>query len=411
MPKIQIINAPIPTFVDPWSKVVESTIGGVISVRQEVFGGGDDFTRVGDIQASLTRDQVFGNVLSLIRGVTMLGGPGYRGNIKQSGVKLVNDDNGIALLNDRVLYFKGDTNPNLGGYVTIDDTIKSPTSDVPSNQYINWQNHQTIIVDGANLLIKDNLWPKDDNGTLDIVVLRRPNQNRGVAGNILIDNDVTNIKANIFADGGVFSYDGEKYTDTEIQTEITNFGYPKYMITKTACPDPVLDYLAYVDCMDGDDGGVENLKHQFKLLGSIYSRNTIGGAKHSNPNDPKSNFISTGSVNGYGEALTSIEEALAYDLKLFRFYHLNFMRCELDGVPGTIEGVEFDGTLTPGTCEHDFSLDTEDQVICREAAVDARMEIDGQACFGANNWSLNNQGVIIEYQPYAILSPVFRLAR
>lgn len=371
-----------PAEVDPWSENPASQVQGTVNVREDVYDpAGQSYTRIGDVQSSLSRDAILEKVLVLIKGVpSFLNG----GTVGINGTKLVNSSGGYKLSNGAILYFKG-------GDVTIDDGL------VTTDNALDWSGHQSIIVIGGNLYINDNLWPLLEKGTLDIVVLRNPDQKRGEAGNILVDKEVTNLKANIFADGALFNY------DKDAQKTIGVNDYPLYMVAGTGCP--ISDYENYVDCMDGSETST-NLKHQMRLWGSLNSRNTIGGTKVDDNNHPTAFVLST-SVNGYGELVDersrTIEEALAYDLKYFRFFHKNYKECT-----GVDAGKYKD---QQGACE-DYghaNLDVTDQVICRENMNDKAADDGKDTTFevACNDPDTRNDAFVVEYQPYSVESKVF----
>ena len=158
------------------------------------------------------RDVVFEQVMKIIRGISS-SYLGYGG--------VVEDDwtiysGGEYLVSDSVLYFTGGS----GDVVTIkggaiDDITK------------------TILVVGADVYVKNNIYRTGEDGELGIIVLA----DEGVGGNMYVEDQVTDLHANIFLDGSLFRADsgGNIYGDAE-------------------------------------------LPNQFYIWGSLISENTIGGA-------------------------------------------------------------------------------------------------------------------------------------
>ncbi|KKP36854.1 MAG: hypothetical protein UR27_C0012G0011 [Candidatus Peregrinibacteria bacterium GW2011_GWA2_33_10] len=373
LPKIKILPA-ISDAPELWSEKLAQNFGGTVSMRTELFGGTS--TSIGSPQTDISRDVIFGNVLALKRGVKENTNTSA-GTIYSNNNKLDKSDTvGVSIDSGNILF-----------YENVDVNI-----DNFSNDPLDWKGHQTIVVYGGNLFIKDNLWPSDSNkGTLDIVVLRKPGGTRGKSGNILVDNDVTNIKANIYADGALFSYDADDFDKNYL---ITN-GYPDYM-SKNCTPQSG-KYSEYMNCMDGDASDTM-LKNQFKLLGSLNSRNTLGKVKQSG-----TDFDTSLLVNGYGQKITDLAEALAYDLAYFRFYHLNYGKNALCG-DGKAE--KFSGTCTELT-----ALDVTDQKVCRGIGEKSAYVDNSNQCKNKSSITSNeNDAVIIEYLPYSPESKVFKMS-
>jgi len=128
---------------------------------------------------------------------------------------------------------------------------------------------RTIIVKGANLYIKSDMYYTDVNSILGIIILKDENGN---GGNLYIDPSVTNIIGSYIIDGSVISYNG-----SEIGV-----------------------------------GDISTLKNQLYIYGSMVSENTIGGSRMSPNRCPSLLNISP----------CTIDIAQKYDLNYLRRYYL-----------------------------------------------------------------------------------------
>ncbi len=132
---------------------------------------------------------------------------------------------------------------------------------------------KTLVVKGGDVYIEGNVY----GGKLGIIVL----QDDGEGGNVYISPDVTDLYANIFADGSIFSY-----------SDTTTSGVPTW---------------------SSSDTRAETLLNQLYIKGSIVSRNTIGGASGG----------ATSPYNlGDGTTTTSVSVAKEYDFNKMREFSL-----------------------------------------------------------------------------------------
>ncbi len=130
---------------------------------------------------------------------------------------------------------------------------------------------KTILVIGANLYIKSNLYYSDKkNGMLGIIVLKDKAWN---GWNIYIDPKITNIVWSIFAERSVISYDGTHELDGNTEHTI--------------------------------------LKNQLHIYGNVFSENTIGWSVKATPQCPY-----------YITSCPDKETAQKYDLNYLRRYYL-----------------------------------------------------------------------------------------
>ncbi len=168
----------------------------------------------------------------------------------------------VELMNGRLVFAQGD--------VTIDGFDGSD---------------KTLFVLGGDVFINTNI----ENGRMGIIAFKRD----GVGGNVYVDNEVTDLWANFFLDGSLFSYNGTPPSTV----------YPTWT---------------------SDENRIETLANQLYLKGSLVSRNTVNGAEDSDGD---------GSYDlGDGTSTTSYGVAREYDLNLLRQYRLCY-------------GLNADGTL------------------------------------------------------------------
>lgn len=198
--------------------------------------------------------------------------------IKDTAVQL-NTSNALDLNKDGdVFYAKGDL------------IINTPSG---------LQGNKTVIVEGGNVYINTDV---DGEGHLGIIVLKTDFTKKN-QGNIYIMHTVKVLKANIFADGSVFSYD--------TKNDIDENGEPKFLLAKPASSLK----LFFV--------------RQLVFVGSISSSNTIGGARKETPITP----------NGKAEAYTRQSEL--YDMAFLR-YVLPLIQTKKDKDENPIDEIQTD---------------------------------------------------------------------
>lgn len=269
---------------------------------------------LGDVSTNILRDTIFRNVQKIIAGVkaptdnnsieiipnatdTGFDIRGTSGNL----AKLLPDSDGNA----KVYYHRGDL------------TLNSLVTD------FTWKGERTIVVVGGNVYIKANIYndpatyTSSNRPKLGIIVLKDltdTSANRDKQGHVYIDPNVTNIQANIFADGSAFSF-----VDA-VTTPLNAKGEPVY----ASVTDQELR-LKYT---------------QLFIEGSLASQNTVGGSSLAEP------------VIGTGEVATASDKLLqsrTYDLNYLRYY-TGFLKRDASGVPvrgdGYVPSAESEITLT-----------------------------------------------------------------
>lgn len=268
---------------------------------------------LGDVSTNILRDTIYKNVLNIVAGAQPQNGqdvtleshvvmPGEYAGFTNNGGSLqtfLQDESGEP----KVYYHSG------GGDVIVGHVGGD----------VRWTGERTIIVIGGNVHIESNLIPSALPGSpkpkLGIIVLKdltRPNVQN--TGNIYIDPSVTNIQANMFADGAVFS------ECDPAQCTLGQFGESIY---------------------NSDTDAKNALKFsQLRIEGSIASQNTIGGASI----PVKAGPPATGPILGDGTLAAgpnALMRARAYDLNYLRYYS-GVLKYD----PGTGDVTCPDGTVT-----------------------------------------------------------------
>lgn len=271
-----------------YSNKFPKTIGSVAVtpvavLRGNVYSSGATATTtsqavrtLGDVSTNLLRDTIFRNVSKILSGVAKsaagmirVDSDGSGGFTKVSGSgnfeKLLPDDTG----KEKVYYHYGDL--ALSG-----------------SSNITWTGEKTIIVVGGSVYVTTNLYnaaaatvkPK-----LGIIVLKDLTDtaaNQAKQGHVYITPDVTNIQANVFADGSVFPWVNATVTPLNAQGEPT--------------------YLSVED-------QESKLKYsQLFIEGSLASQNTVGGSAQATP------------ITGTGVAAATLWQSRLYDLNYLRYY-------------------------------------------------------------------------------------------
>lgn len=280
--------------VNPVADVKGSVYSTGVTNPQE----GTSVRSIGDVSTNILRDAIFKNVSNIVAGAAA----------PSSGTGTIQDLDGSAVTNWTVT--KGvSLYPDLSAvprvYYFTDDVTLSGTGN------ITWSNQRTVIAVGGDVYINSNLY----NGAaavnkprLGIIALK--DLNTGVGGNVYIAPGVNDIQANIFADGSVFSYDGNA-------SNINSAGEP---------------------CWAGEKQRHDTLINQLYIEGSIASQNTIGGAADVTPTlgNGKKASAAEGSYGGTGSSCspTGRSQARLYDLNFMRYYGQVFER--LDATSGCV---------------------------------------------------------------------------
>lgn len=243
--------------------VTANVIGNIqLNARFEVSDG--KIAKPVGQRLTANRDPYYKNVKLMLRGVNA--------SSNQAAIKNFNSNGNVK--DGKVYYYSRPSNA-IGGNDPFNVTIALDN---------NLTTERTIVVEGGNLFINKSIIA-GDNGKLGIIVLK---DKKGLGGNIYIHPSVTDIHANIFADGSVFSYSG-------VVAEIGADGVPNIADPQTT------------------------LKNQLTFVGTISSNNTYGGASQ-NP-----------IILGDGSVTADAEKAKKYDLNWLRYSPL-IVRVNADGL-------------------------------------------------------------------------------
>jgi hypothetical protein len=264
------------------------------------------------------------NVSSIIAGVTApIGDADIDEWNASSGFDITPSSAGAKLLPDliggvpKVYYFTGDVTIDTGG------------------ADLGWTGERTLIVQGGNVYINSNLYNSAvglSKPKLGIIVLKDLTDTNVLTqgGNVYVGPLVTNIQANIYTDGSLFSYDPAK--------GLTPGGLPKFA---------------------SEADRFNSLKNQLYLEGSLASLNTIGGAVSNPPILGDGTETASSAEGTYGDTPTGRSRARLYDLNFLRYYGLVFERD-----PGTGDAIDQQGDLpgSPDYLELTYVLDGGDLV-------------------------------------------------
>lgn len=254
---------------DPESMLVIGAINASIDANAvlEEMSGGDGISVLGNTETIDLRNQMYAQVARYILGQSASSGSFDTSGRASGGLK--------QLMGGRLVYAEGD--------VSINGFDGNP---------------KTLVVIGGDVFINSDIV----DGRMGIIAFKKD----GVGGNAYIRNDVTDLNANIFLDGSLFSSTG---------TAPVGQVYPSW---------------------DSDEERLEALMHQLYLRGSLVSLNTVNGS------------IATGVLGGVdaieyytlgdGTTTETYDIAREYDLNLLR----QFRRCHpvVDGVLDTGEWLE-----------------------------------------------------------------------
>lgn len=212
----------------------------------------------------------------------------------------------IVVGNEKVIYFKGsDVTMSLAGGRFSGDWV--------------------VISDGGNIFIDKDIYNADKSGNMALIALHDPEDDEYTTGNIYLapcDYNVKNIQGAIFADGAVFSYNGD-HNDRDL----LNNGAPVF--------DNEMERLDLFAC-------------QLKIEGSVSSDNTIGGADMDTGSEPKDYLlIGGGRTVEVGDFDTKMM-AQSYDINYLRLFRLGIemkdglpvdQRCKKELTPEEIKSI------------------------------------------------------------------------
>lgn len=279
-------------------------INPVASIRGNVYSSGVtnpqtgiNITSIGDVGTNILRDTLVRNVANLTAGKMLPDG---------SKDAILNPDGNGGFSADPgsdIQYLLPENNPPFTPKVYFyTGNIILDKNTLIGNDVI-WSGEKTIITVGGNIFINSNLYndPKTSPGKEKLGIIALKNLKTGAGGNIYISPNVTNIQANIFADGSLFSYDGDM---THI---IQNTPDPQHNLG-----EPVFNSF---------NEKTDILANQLYIEGSIASLNTIGGAIKTPPIIGNGQ-IETAIEGEYGKNPSGRSRARLYDLNHLRYYGL-----------------------------------------------------------------------------------------
>lgn len=194
----------------------------------------------------------------------------------------------------------------------------------------------TIVSEGCDVFINQNIFGGTKRlGIIALEDLTMTGAHKG--GNIYICNRVTDVAANIVADGSVFPYGASE----------TNCGDRN--LADTTAPNYVINQTTGLPVLNNPR---EIAKRQLTIMGSILSNNTFGGSFDSPP------------VLGDGTQATSAEldKVRLYDFNFFRYAHTKpnddqrFPDCWADDVTLSKKFPESDINTCPDNNTRDQSI-------------------------------------------------------
>lgn len=225
---------------------------GVISSQTGVFNVQEQssLTSLGDVATNPVRNTVVRNVAGWTKGFTLQQGQSSEVTVSDEGeFDMLVGTTGCSAITpqtigtDRIFYFRG-----------CDVTIK----DIPEDAA--WRARPVIIVEGGNLFIESNIGKEPLPSFVVLKDLALSAQD--LQGNIYIHADVTDLYANMYADGSVLSY--EDHNDY-----VSGTGWDSTLSTAPHIPQI--------------DQRTTALRNQLYIRGSLSSRNSIGGADRNPP--------------------------------------------------------------------------------------------------------------------------------
>ena len=225
----------------------------------------------------------------------------------------------------------------------------------------------TVIVDGGNLYIDEDILETDVQSYLTVVAMRNAFQfeNTGhiyIAGRSENSDPVKNIRATLIADGSVFSYVPGQAIDEDT-------GEPKW---------------------DNVDQRVASLNDQLLIEGSVYSDNTVGGADIDNLKGTNYLLLGGGQVIKAPYDLNDRLKAQIYDLNYLRLFQLELEICE-NGLPKDQQ------------CGKCLSIDDMKALIAGEEVLGPEYQGESLQCDGINPTSkygdIGNGDLIIPNDP------------
>jgi hypothetical protein len=251
---------------------------------------GKEVRSLGDISTNLLRNQIWNNVSKIIAGVDYTppsGDISITGFNSHIGLQFLPAGSLETLQPDtagrpRVYYAQG-----------VDVYIKGALG--------NLDGEQTLIVVDGNVYINSNIYKSSgDPHELGIIVLKSPSDfGLETTGNIYVGPDVTNIQANMFADGSFFTI-RDAGSSINAATGLPNFF--------------------------DESQRYDELANQLYIQGSLASQNTVGGATRSPAPIAGDGELLSSAEGGYDSSPSGRSLARLYDLNFLRYYGYVFER-------------------------------------------------------------------------------------
>jgi hypothetical protein len=304
--------------VPAYDQKLDADISGSVTSSEDI----DEDTGIenvgGDLETKEIRNQLYSRFKLLTKGANPEGGGTITGEMETS--------DGASLMNDDILYFTGD--------VVLEDLG------------IDYE-EVTIGVIGGDVYVDSNLLGE----SIGVLIFR---DSDGNGGNMHIHPSVTDVKMHVFADGGIYSYDGDRDSVTQP------------------------DYLGYNDVRSDWDYNTRlvTLNNQLAWYGSMVADITITGAS-----DVSNMFLPDNEETN--DRLLASESCLM-DLR-------EFVLCWQQTGPSG-EGLDMDG---------DGDTDYDDMEECEDAERATTVDFTGVMADD------NHSPVIFEYEPPSDNLPVF----
>jgi hypothetical protein len=263
------------------------------------------YRSIGDVSTNILRETIVRNVYNLIGGAE-----GTSAGVSDVTISGFNAATGFTGTNmEKIKLLQPDQMAVPKVYYSNANKV---TFENPAGPTIDWRGERTFIVIGADVYIKSNLYvapgtwsPKPK---LGLIVLKDEKFQTG--GNIYIAPNVTDIQANIYADGSIFSY----VPANGISAAAGHVGEPIFT---------------------DDQQRRTALINQLYIEGSIASQNTIGGAVYVSSNASGAlvptpilgdGTVEPGIEGGYGASPNGVSRARLYDLNFLRYFGLVYER-------------------------------------------------------------------------------------
>lgn len=240
-------------------------IGAIDEVLNDegVLSNEEQISVLGSVETSLIRNKIYSQVVRYTLGQEAASGSLDANMMPSSGI--------LSLMNGRLLYAKGD--------VTVEG------SDGFSDK--------TLVTVGGDVYINGDV----EGGQLGVIAL----ESEGLGGNVYVNPLITELHANLFLDGGLYSFSGT----------VSATGEPTWL---------------------NDAVRISILRNQLYLKGSLVSRNTVNGSSNED-----GDFIYE---LGDGTTTSDFARVLEHDLNLLRQFRLCYPIDIITNLPDTTAEAE-----------------------------------------------------------------------